>query len=74
MVIVAVVVLLDSLELELDEAYPDGDGGGGVLLLDRDFERLRLIVRKISSTLAGYGVGGRSLTGLKVLIRCSRYF
>ncbi len=74
MVIVAVVVLLDSLELELDEAYPDGDGGGGVLLLDGDFERLRLIVHKISSALAGHGVGGRSLTGSKVLIRCSRYF
>jgi hypothetical protein len=66
--VAVVVVLVDSLELELDEEYPDGDagGGGGVLLLDDDLERVRSIVRKISSTLAVYGVGGRSLTGLKV--------
>ena len=68
---VAVVVVVDWLELELDEAYPDGDAGGGVLLLYGDLERVRSIVRKISSTLAVYGVGGRSLTGLKLLVRCS---
>ncbi len=73
MVIVAVVVVVvdDLLELELSlaEAYPDGDDGGGVLLLDEDFDRLRSIVRKISPTVSGYGVGGRSLNGLKVFSR-----
>jgi len=28
--VVDVVVVVDSLELELDEAYPEGDVGGGV--------------------------------------------
>ena len=65
MVRVAVVVVDDLLELELDEAYPDGDEGG-VFLLDEEFDRLRSIVRKMSPTVSGYGVGGRSLTGLKV--------
>ena len=32
-VIVAVVVVVDSLELEVDEEYPDGDIVGGVRLL-----------------------------------------
>ncbi len=71
MVIVADVVVDDLLELELAEAYPYGDDGGGVLLLYGDFDRLRSIVHKISPTVPGYGVGGRSLTGLKVF---SRYF
>ncbi len=48
---VAVVVVVGSLELELDEEYPDGDAGGGVLLLCGDLERVRSIVRKISSTV-----------------------
>ena len=68
---VAVVVVDDLLELELDETYPDGDTGGGVFLLDEEFDRLRSIVLKMSPTVSGYGVGGRSLTGLKV---CSMYF
>jgi hypothetical protein len=29
-VVVDVVVVVDSLELELDDAYPEGDTGGGV--------------------------------------------
>jgi len=28
--VVDVVVVVDSLELELDDAYPEGDIGGGV--------------------------------------------
>ncbi len=71
MVRVAVVVVDDLLELELAETYPDGDDGGGVLLLDEDFEKLRSIDRKMSLTASGYGVGGRYLTGLKVF---SMYF
>ena len=35
---VDVVVVVDSLELELDEEYLDGDIGG-VWLFDDDFER-----------------------------------
>ncbi len=72
MVTVAVVVVVDSLELVLDEEYPDGDAGGGVVLLYGDFERVRSIVRKISSTLAVYDVGDRSLTGLKLYACCSK--
>ncbi len=64
-VMVAVVVVVDSLELELDEEYPDGDDGGGVLLLDGDCERVRSTLRRISRRLGfGNGVGGRSLTSL----------
>ena len=66
MVRVAVVVVDDLLELQRDETYPDGDKGGGVFLLDEEFDRLRSIVLKMSPTVSGYGVGGRSLTGLKV--------
>ncbi len=44
-VTVDVVVVVDSLELELDEEYPDGDDGGGVLLLDDGFERVRSALR-----------------------------
>jgi hypothetical protein len=29
-VVVDVVVVVDSLELELDDEYPEGDDGGGV--------------------------------------------
>ena len=70
-VVDALLVVDDLLELELDETYPDVDKGGGVFLLDEEFDRLRSIVLKISPTVSGYGVGGRSLTGLKVF---SRYF
>ena len=34
-VVVDVVVVVFPLELELDEEYPDGDAGGGVLLFKR---------------------------------------
>ncbi len=58
-------MVIDSLELELDDAYPEGDVGGGVLLLDDDCERVRSALRSISRRLGrGNGVGGRSLTGL----------
>ena len=54
-----------SLELELDEEYPDGDAGGGVLLLDDDRDRARSTLRRIIRRLGlGNGVGARSLTGL----------
>ena len=60
-----VVVVVFPLEPELDEEYPDGDAGGGVLLFDDDCVRVRSIVRSISRRLGrGNGVGGRSLTGL----------
>ena len=29
-------MIVDPLELELDEEYPDGDDGGGVSLFDDD--------------------------------------
>ena len=64
-----VVVVVDSLELELDEEYPDGDAGGGVLLFDDDCVRVRSIVRSISRRLGrGNGVGGRFLTGLNSIV------
>jgi len=64
-VVVDVVVVVDSLELELDDAYPEGDVGGGVLLLDDDCERVRSTLWSISRRLGrGNGVGGRFLTGL----------
>ena len=63
--VVDVVVVVDSLELELDDEYPDGDDGGGVWLFDDDFEKARSALRSISRRLGlGNGVGGRSLTGL----------
>ena len=58
-------MIVDPLELELDEEYPDGDAGGGVLLFDDDSARVRSILRRIIRRLGlGNGVGGRSLTGL----------
>ena len=63
--IVDVVVIVFPLELELDEEYPDGDAGGGVLLFDDDCDRARSTLRRIIRRLGlGNGVGGRSLTGL----------
>ena len=60
-----VVVVVFPLELELDEEYPDGGSGGGVVLFDDDCDRVRSIVRSISRRLGrGNGVGGRFLTGL----------
>ncbi len=59
------MVIVDPLELELDEEYPDGDDGGGVSLFDDDCERARSALRSISRRLGrGNGVGGRFLTGL----------
>ncbi len=59
------MVFVDSLELELDDEYPEGDDGGGFRLSDDDFERVRSTLRSISRRLGlGNGVGGRSLTGL----------
>ena len=60
-----VVVVVFPLELELDEEYPDGDAGGGVVLLDEECARVRSTLRRIIRRLGlGNGVGGRSLTGL----------
>ena len=64
-----VVVVVDSLELELDEEYPDGDAGGGVLLFDDDCDRVTSIVRSILRRLGrGNGVVGRFLTGLNSIV------
>ncbi len=49
-VVVDVVVVVDSLELELDDEYPEGDDGGGFLLFDDDFERVRSALRSILAT------------------------
>ena len=58
-------MVVDSLELELDDAYPEGDVGGGVLLLVDECERVRSALRSISLRLGrGNGVGGRFSTGL----------
>ncbi len=58
-------MVLTSLELELDDEYPDGDAGGGVWLFDDDFDRVRSALRRISRILGlGNGVGGRFLTDL----------
>ncbi len=59
------MVVVNLLELELDDEYPEGNEGGGVRLFDDDFERVRSALRSISRRLGlGNGVGGRSLTGL----------
>ena len=60
------MVVVDSLELELDDAYPEGDVGGGVSLFDEDCERVRSTSWSICRRFGrGNGVGGRFLTGLK---------
>ena len=43
---VVVVVVVDSVELELEEEYPDGDTGGGVTLLygEGESDGLRSII------------------------------
>ncbi len=70
LVTVAVVAVVDSLELELDEEYPDGETGSGVRLRgdpgDGDGNRSIHSLRLRSFA----GVGGLFLTGLKGRIRC----
>ncbi len=64
---VIVVVVVDSLEDELDEEYPEGATGNGVRLRGRSGEgdgiRSRISFRCINVA----GVGGRFLTGLSSL-------
>ena len=43
-----VVVVVDSLELELDEEYPDDDFGEGVRVLYGEGDKVRSTVQKIS--------------------------
>ncbi len=63
------MVVVDSLELEFDDEYPDGDAGGGVSRFDDECERDRSTLRRISRRLGrGNGVGGRFLTGLNSLV------
>ena len=67
-------MVVDSLELELDDKYPDGDVDArlgdildalGDILLDDDDCRARSAVWSICRRLGrGNGVGGRFLTGL----------
>ncbi len=57
--VVVVVVVVDSVSLELDDVYPDGDKAGGVTLLDGTYS---MSSRRFSSFA---GVGGLFLTGLK---------
>ena len=65
-------MVVDSLELELDDEYPDGDDGAG--LSDRprnddDCERVRSAFWSIWRRLGrGNGVGGRFLTGLNSMV------
>ena len=62
--VVDVVVVVFPLELELEDEYPDGEFGGGVLLFDDECDRARSALRRIIRRLGlGNGVGGRSLTG-----------
>ena len=63
-----VVVEVDSLELELDEEYPDGETGSGVRLRgDPGGGDPGDGIRSISSLRVSIfpGVGGLFLTGLK---------
>ena len=43
-----VVVVVDSLELELDEEYPDDEFGEGVRILYGEGDNVRSTVRKMS--------------------------
>ncbi len=76
MVMVAVVVVVDSLKLELDEEYPDdedGDLAGRVVLLRDESVNVRSTVRKISCRLRWtYGVGGLVLTDFNSSVCCFR--
>ena len=49
----SVVVVVDSLELELDEEYPDDDFGDGVGALYGEGDNVRSTVRKSSGILEG---------------------
>ncbi len=58
-------MVVESFELELDDEYPVGDSGGGVVLFDDECDRARSALRSISRRFGlGNGVGGRFLTGL----------
>ena len=61
---VVVVVVVDSLEDEPDEEYPEGETGNGVRLRRRSGEGdgIRSMISLRRSNVAG--VGGRFLTGL----------
>ena len=64
-------MVVDSLELELDDEYPDGDDGGGLgdRPLKDDCERVRSAFRSIWRRLGrGNGVGERFLTGLNSMV------
>jgi hypothetical protein len=58
------VVVVDSLELELEEEYPDGDLAGGVTLLWYDGEGDGTRSMRSRKVRIGTGVSGRFLTGL----------
>ena len=71
-------MVVDSLELELDDEYPDGDvdarlgdilGALGDILLDDEDCRVRSAFRSICPRLSrGIGVGGRILTGVNSMV------
>ena len=68
-------MVVDSLELELDDEYPDGDLGdilsalGDISMNDDDCDRVRSAFWSIWRRLSlGNGVGGRSLTGLNSMV------
>ena len=58
-----VVVVVDSLEHELEEEYPDGETGSGVRLRGDPGDGIRSISSRRVSIFPG--VGGLFLTGLK---------
>ena len=61
---VVVVVVVDSLEDDPDEEYPEGETGNGVRLRERSGEGdgIRSMISLRRSNVVG--VGGRFLTGL----------
>ena len=71
-------MVVDSLELELDDEYPDEDGDArlgdilgalGDILLDDEDCRVRSAFRSICRRLGrGNGVGGRFLTGVNLMV------